>query len=108
MHLSESFRHFPWDVFAEEVRKVKKQVRDLHMQLQDFGHSHDREFDNFLSTIPIAVGIVDDFHLWIENEKASSEAVQYIISKRFSEVSDRTDQVNKGFAEWEKKSKCVE
>ena len=68
------------------------------MQLQDFGHSHDKEFDDFLGTISVVVGIVDDFHLLIENK--SNKGTQYMIDKRIDEVSVRIKQTNQGFSKW--------
>lgn len=68
------------------------------MQLQDFGHSHDKEFDDFLGTISVVVGIVDDFHLLIENK--SNKGTQYMINKRIDEVSVRIEQTNQGFSKW--------
>ena len=68
------------------------------MQLQDFGHSHDKEFDDFLGTISVVVGIVDDFHLLIENK--SNKGTQYMINKRIDEASVRIEQTNQGFSKW--------
>lgn len=97
-HLANIFSTCSWDKFVEEVQKEKKHIRKLYMQLSDFRHSHDKEFDDFLGTIPVVVGIVDDFHLLIEN--GNNKRTQFMISKRLGEVSSRIEQVNEGFLKW--------
>ena len=76
------------------------------MKLQDFGHSHDKDFDDFLGTISVVVGMVDDFHLLIEN--GDNAGTQYLISKRLGEVSSRIEQMNQGFSKWAAKMNGAE
>ena len=97
-HLTNTLSDGLWDEFVQEVCKEKKRIRNLYVQLQDFGHSHDKEFDDFLGTISVVVGIVDDFHLLIENK--SNKGTQYMIDKRIDEVSVRIKQTNQGFSKW--------
>lgn len=97
-HLTSAFAAGSWETFTEEVYKEKKQIRHLYMKLQNFGHSHDKEFDDFLGTISTVIGIVDDFYLLLE--RGNDKAAQYLISKRLTEVSSKIEQTNQGFSKW--------
>ncbi|MDE7245340.1 MAG: FRG domain-containing protein [Oscillospiraceae bacterium] len=101
-HLINAFSVGSWSKFIEEVHKEQKYIGKLYLQLSNFGHSHDKEFDDFLGTISIIVGIVNDFHFLIEN--GNDKGTQYMISKKFVEVSDRIEQVNQGFSKWATKA----
>lgn len=97
-HLTSAFSVGSWEAFTEEVHKEKKQIRQLYMELQNFGHSHDKAFDDFLGTISTVIGIFDDFHLLLE--RGNDKSVQYLISKRLTEVSNKIEEMNQGFSKW--------
>lgn len=97
-HLINAFSTGSWEAFAEEVYKEKKQLRHLYKELQNFGHSHDKEFDDFLGTIFDIIGLVDDFYVLLE--RRNDKAVQYLITKRIIEVSNKIELINEGFSKW--------
>lgn len=97
--LTNSLSNGTWDEFIKEICKQKNRIRNLYMELQNFGHSHDKEFDDFLGTISVIVGIIDDFHLLIQNGEVN-KTTKHLISKRLNEVYGRIEQTNQGFIKW--------
>lgn len=106
-HLQESFNNYPWDVFGTEVLNQKDAIRSLYRQLQDIGISHDKDFDDFLSSISVPIGLVDDFRFLIE-KRESYQMKNYQVKRKFEEASVKIKQIDQGFSKWQAKGETIE
>ena len=89
-----------WIAFTLEVRKSASAISRLFIELQDLGHSHDKEFDDFLGMVSVAVGTVDDLHLILKEDSATDKGIQYLVNKKLDEASNYIEQINRGFSKW--------
>lgn len=101
------FQENRWDDLISEVLKQKSEITRLYMQLQDFGHSHNKEFDNFLKMFTDCISRIDDLHFWIEKETLSAEAKHCQIRNTFYKTDRIAKQINNEISEWRDKLKVT-
>lgn len=89
-----------WPAFADKCNKYESQIKEFYMQLQDFGRSHNKEFDGFLDSISDCVSSADDIILWLRNDKLSEREKKRQIEKEISNVNNRIPVVSEGFIRW--------
>lgn len=92
-----------WDELISEILKQKSEITRLYKQLQDFGHSHNKEFDNFLKMFTDCICSIDNLHFWIENETLSAQAKQYQIGNTLYKAEIKVEQISHGISEWRDK-----
>lgn len=92
-----------WKDLISEILKQKTQITRLYMQLQDFGHSHNKEFDDFLNSFTDCISSIDDLHFWIEKETLSTKAKQYQITYKLYKAEIKVKQISHGISEWRDK-----
>lgn len=92
-----------WNDFIFEVENKKSQITKLYMQLSNFGHSHNRDFDEFLKEFSYLICDIDNVHYYIENKAISEKGMQYQISKTFQKAEIKKIQIEQGLLEWESK-----
>ncbi len=98
-----TFQNETWNDFILKVNKQKYQITNLYMQLSDFGHSHNRDFDDFLKEFSNIMCGIDNIHYWVENEKIPEKGMQYQVLKEFRRAEIKKTQIEQGLLEWEGK-----
>lgn len=73
------------------------------MQLQDFGHSHNKEFDDFLNVFTECIIPIVDLHFWIEKETLSAQAKHYQIRNTFYKIDKIAKRIIYESSEWRDK-----
>lgn len=92
-----------WDDLISEILKQKSEITRLYMQLQNFGHSHNKEFGDFLYMFIDCISSIDNLHFWIENETLSAQAKQYQIRKALYKAEDKVEQISQEISDWRDK-----
>lgn len=92
-----------WDDLISEILKQKSEITRLYMQLQDFGHSNNKEFDDFLNMFTDCISSIDDLHFWIEKETLSAQAKQYQIRNLLNKAEIKVKQISSGISDWRDK-----
>lgn len=101
--LTQRFKSRDNKAFINEVIQQQKQISQLYMLLQDFGHSRNKEFDDFLDNYDHAVSAIDDLHLWLENDKLNERARQYQFASCFKQAKKYADTINEKASLWKNK-----
>lgn len=97
------FQENRWDDLISEVLKQRSEITRLYMQLQDFGHSHNKELDDFLNMFTECISPIDDLRFWIEKETLSAQAKHYQISNTFYKTDKIAKQIIHEISEWRDK-----
>ncbi|WP_276850589.1 FRG domain-containing protein [Enterocloster lavalensis] len=92
-----------WDDLISEILKQKSEITRLYIQLQNFGHSHNKEFGDFLYMFIDCISSIDNLHFWIENETLSAQAKQYQIKKALYKAEDKVEQISQEISDWRDK-----
>lgn len=101
--LQNFFQENRWDDLISEVLKQKSEITRLYMQLQNFGHSHNKKFDDFLNIFADCISPIDDLHFWIEKETLSAQAKHYQIRNAFYKTDKIAKQIIHEISEWRDK-----
>lgn len=86
--------------FAEVINAQKKEITRLYMQLQDFGHSRNENFDGFLDLFSQCIGQADDIYLLVENNNNIEPRKMLQIDRLIKKVNDQIDVINEGLIKW--------
>ena len=97
-----------WEAFTTEVQKQKAEITRLYMQLQDFGHSHNKAFDDFLNEFTYCIASVDDLHFWLEKETLSERARSYQITKSLQDSDEKIKLLNQSLVRWRENLQITE
>ena len=89
-----------WKAFTMEVQKQQSAITQLYIQLQDFGHSHNKEFDDFLNEFTNCIASVDDLHFWLEKDTLSERARSYQITKTLQDTDEKIKLINQSLVRW--------
>lgn len=89
--------------FIDEIINYKKQVSILYSLLQDFGHSKNKEFDDFLNNYEYAVSATYDLYLWLEDDKLNQHEKQYHFLSCLKETRKFADIINENAPKWKTK-----
>ncbi|WP_058304293.1 FRG domain-containing protein [Gorillibacterium timonense] len=98
--LTQSYKTGDIKAFIDEVIQQQRQISKLYMLLQDFGHSKNKEFDDFLYNYDHAVSAIDDLHLWLENDKVNERASQYQYESCLKQAKKFADTINEKASLW--------
>lgn len=101
--LQNLFQENRWDDLTSEVLKQKSEITRLYMQLQDSGHSHNKEFDDFLNMFTECISPIDDLHFWIEKETLSAQAERYQIGNALNKAERIVERIMHGISKWSDK-----
>lgn len=86
--------------FEDMVQEKKKKISDLFSQLQDCGHSRNKEFDVFLDRFSVCVGQADDIHFYTEKVDAKVESIRYCVRKIIEDVGNQIVEINNELGRW--------
>lgn len=99
--LKNSLNKLGWEKFVEEVNLKEKVISKLYMKLQDFGHSHNKEFDDFLYEFSTCIAEIDNLHYILENASTPILGKQYLVNKAFLRSEDKISKICKEISYWE-------
>lgn len=88
--------------FSRGLDIFQNQLSRLFMALQDFGHSRNKEFDDYLYNYSNAISPIDDIHYLMENDKISAKALKYHIKGSFDTSKKHIDIIKKSAPKWKK------
>lgn len=97
------FREKRWNDLISEILKQKSEITRLYMRLQDLGHSHNKEFDDFLKIFTDCISPIDDLHFWIEKETLSVQAKYQQIGNVFYKTDKIAKRIIYEIPEWRDK-----
>lgn len=96
--INDSFFTSNWNTFVERVHAETKTVRNLYMQLSDFGHSHNKDFDDFLRKIDLTICTLDNICQDVKMNQ--NPATYHWISKQLRSISTQIEKNSQGFIKW--------
>lgn len=87
--------------FAQEVNFKKREISKLYMKLQNFGHSHNKEFDDFLYEFSTCIAEIDNLHYILENASTPILGKQYLVNKAFLRSEEKISKIREEIPHWE-------
>ena len=100
-NIQECFRDGSWHDFCELARKHERDITRLYMQLQDFGHSKRKQFDDFLNEITYCISPIDDIR-FLFDKNHSDKVIKRIVQRSLYEIEKRAVQSEEGCSKWGK------
>lgn len=91
-----------YDDFIIEVNIQKGIINQSYIKLGDFGHSRNKEFDDFLHNYHLVVAQLDNISLWVNNDGLNTKAKIYQITSCFKEAKKYIDIIDRDSSEWRK------
>lgn len=88
------------DVFIELVNKHKDTLLRAFMQLGEFGHSRNKEFDDFLNNYQSVASALDNLPLWIVNDKLTERELLFQINSCLIDAKKHIDVIENGNRHW--------
>ena len=98
--MSSTFQSSDPSLFTDEISIQKKEITRLYMQLQNFGHSRNKDFDDFLDLFSQCIGQADDIHLWIEKDNLPVQAIKYQIERLIGRIKSQIAVISEGMIKW--------
>lgn len=99
--IKNTLREAGWERFVQEVNLKKVEISKLYMKLQDFGHSHNKEFDDFLCEISNCVSDVDNIRYVLGNNSISAIGKQHLVDNVFQRSDERIRKIDEEIYNWE-------
>ena len=99
--IQECFRAASWNDFRETARKSQQEITCLYMKLQDFGHSRNKSFDDFLTEISNCIAPIDDIRFLLDKNH-SEQDIKRIVQRSLHEAEALALQIEDGFSTWGK------
>ena len=79
------------------------EVRSIFMKISDFGHSHNKGFDDFLKQISNIVCDVDNICMDIKANQSTPKNINYRAINKLEDVSAKIEQISHDFLIWKNK-----
>lgn len=102
-NIKDSFTNSQRKFFDEKIQTESTEIRNIYMQINDFGHSHDKEFDDFLKQVHITICNVDNICLHSKTSKNFDTTSYYWISEQLKIASGQIEKINQEFLKWKTK-----
>lgn len=71
------------------------------MKLQNFGHSHNKDFDDFLYEFSTCIAEIDNLHYILENASTPILGKQYLVNKAFLRSEEKISKIREEISHWE-------
>ncbi len=81
--LKNTLNESEWDKFVQEVNLKKREICKLYMKLQNFGHSHNKEFDDFLYEFSNCISEIENLRYILNYESTPILGKQYLVNQAF-------------------------
>lgn len=91
-----------WDKFVEEADLMKQDITKLYKELQDFGHSHNKEFDDFLYEFSNCIAEVDNLRYVLGDDSIPIKGKQHFVEKAFNKSDKKISKICEGISYWER------
>lgn len=105
--LYSSFNSKSLEEFKKDVSREEKKIDKDYMILGEFGHSRNKDFDDFLYNYENAIIPLDNLKFWINKEKLNKKAKKYQISDCFQEAKKYLDVIERRSDFWKKQFKIT-
>lgn len=85
------------------IQTNANEVRNIFIQINDFGLSHNKEFDDFLKQIGNTVCDVDNICMGIKANQSTPKNINYRPIGKLEDVSAKIEQISRDFLIWKTK-----
>lgn len=93
-NLKKIFYEKKWKNFLIDVKKHKAKIRQLYMETGELGHSHKKDFDEFLQEIMNCICLFDNFTFEITEDTISEKEKYYQTGKRFKDIAEMIEKIS--------------
>jgi FRG domain. len=83
------------------IDKYQKNINYYYFKINDFGHSRNASFDEYLYLFDYAINAMDNLHLWCENSKLNNYSLMSELKKSLKEAANNFSQIIKKYNHWE-------
>lgn len=98
--IESAFLSRSWSSLSHTMNTEKKHITNLYMQLQDFGRSRNKSFDDYLGLFSQCVGEADDIRFWVERGNLPNQSKIFQIKKLIDRINSLIDIINDGLIQW--------
>lgn len=88
---------------SDLIKKNKIKINTAFMQLGNFGHSRNKDFDDFLYTYTDAISTMDNLHYWIENDTLNESELKIELAKCINSAKKLFSEIDISSLYWYKK-----
>ncbi|NEZ74032.1 FRG domain-containing protein [Clostridium botulinum] len=88
---------------ADLIKENKEKINCAYMQLGNFGHSRNKEFDKFLYNYIEAISSIDNIHFWIEKNNLNERALKYQIDDCIKDAKKYFKKIEQFSQKWYEK-----
>ncbi len=99
--LKKSLNEFGWDRFAQELNSRKSEISKLYKKLQNFGLSHNKDFDDFLYEFTDCINEIDNLHYILDNTSIQISGKQFLVEKTFHRSDKKISKICTEISQWE-------
>lgn len=101
--LQATFNSSGIDEFTEVVNKHKKFINRYYNLLGEFGHSRDKNFDDFLENYSQAALFLDNIQIWVNRKDLNERTKKYQILRCLEDAKRYIDAIENERPNWVKK-----
>lgn len=87
---------------VDVIKENKEKINNAYMQLGNFGHSRNKNFDEFLYNYTEAISSIDNIHYWIESDNLNERALKYQINGCIKEARKYFKEIEQFSQKWYK------
>lgn len=80
----------------------KQDITKLYKELQVFGHSHNKEFDDFLYELSNCIAEVDNLRYIFGDDSIPIKGKQHFVEKAFNKSDKIISNICEGISYWER------
>lgn len=98
LYISQKF-----DLFRKEVIQKAEKINGIYMIFSDFGHSKEKEFDDFLQNYKEFISLFDNIPIWIKRADLNDKVVSYQVSICFRDANKIVELIDSKSGIWKEK-----
>ncbi|WP_434301968.1 FRG domain-containing protein [Clostridium botulinum] len=84
------------------IKENREKINCAYMQIGDFGHSRNKDFDEFLYNYTEAISSIDNIHYWIESDNLNERALKYQINGCIKDAKKHFQKIEQFSQKWYK------
>lgn len=106
--LQNLFEENEFDLFKQELDNQAEKIRKVYLDFTDFGHSTNKDFNDFLYNYQEFMAMFDNVAEWAQREDLNPTALKYQITNCFQDANKAMGLINSESEMWQEKINVTE